>query len=249
MKYFSALMMFLSMLVVGSGCCTNTKIIAPGTNQESSSEIIKHIQESTVALVQGPKNNREPYCAGVWIEDKTILTAAHCVEGIGRAMFDIPSLNDYDPTGDIIMFVNHSDASEENVPQDKVWAGIVDKFDRTHDLATIQVLGETSPHQITKIIQEPINSGQTLHIMGHTVGMTWTYARGYVATIRKVDGPNEMVTKAVQVSAPVWLGNSGGGAFDSEGHLIGICSFVNTRAPNIAFFVHVEEILNFLGKK
>lgn len=147
------------------------------------------------------------------------------------------------------MFLNHSDAIDEEVAQDKVWIGVVEKFDKELDLATVKPLGETSSHRIAKIIQEPINAGQLLHIVGHTVGITWSYSRGYVANSRKIEGPNAVVINTIQASAPVWKGNSGGGAFDSDGHLVGICSWIDTRAPNISFFIHHDEILKFLQSK
>lgn len=250
MKYFSALLLLMSMLAIGSGCCTSAKIIsAPRSSEETSLETVSTIRESTVALITGKKGERSAYCAGVWIEDKKILTAGHCVEMAGRKITDTPPWENYDPVGDVIMFLNHSDAIDEEVAQDKVWIGVVEKFDKELDLATVKPLGETSSHRIAKIIQEPINAGQLLHIVGHTVGITWSYSRGYVANSRKIEGPNAVVINTIQASAPVWKGNSGGGAFDSDGHLVGICSWIDTRAPNISFFIHHDEILKFLQSK
>lgn len=249
MKHFSALLMLMSMLAIGSGCCTSVKTMSsPKSVEEVMLETVRTVEDTTVALVNGEKGERVAYCAGVWIEEKTIITAGHCVETAGRILTDTPPWKEYNPVGDVIMFVNHSDAKDEEVPQDKVWIGIVDKFDANLDLSTIKLLGETSAHQIAKIIEEPVNVGQSLHIVGHTVGMTWSYSRGYVANSRKIAGPHEIEMKTMQVSAPVWMGNSGGGAFDAEGHLVGICSWINTRAPNIAFFIHHDEVIDFLKK-
>ncbi|NDD26131.1 MAG: hypothetical protein EB103_04585, partial [Actinobacteria bacterium] len=181
--------MLMTILAIGSGCCTATKGAAIPENTRES--LIKHVQESTVALVQGPKDERETYCAGVWIDEKTILTAAHCVEISGRILFEIPFSKEYEPQGDVITFVNHSDLKDNDITKDTIWAGVVEKFDRKKDLATIHVLGDTSPHTIAKFVEDPIVTGQSLHIMGHTVGMIWSYSHGYVATTRKVQGPND----------------------------------------------------------
>lgn len=250
MKYFSALLMLMSMLAIGSGCCTSMKTMAaPKSAEEINVETIAAVEDATVALVSGEAGERVAYCAGVWMEDKKIVTAGHCVEVAGRNVADTPSWEEYNPVGDVVMFLNHSDAHDEEIPQDKAWIGIVEQFDDKLDLATIKPLGETSRHRIAQIIDEPIMMGQLLHIIGHTVGITWSYSRGYVANSRKVEGPSAVIVNTIQASAPVWMGNSGGGAFDSEGHLVGICSWINTRAPNIAFFIHHDEVLKFLRTK
>lgn len=249
MKYFSALLMLMSMLAIGSGCCTNIRTMSPPPSaEEITTETIRSVEDMTVALVNGREGERVAYCAGVWAGDKKIITAGHCVETAGRMVAEVAPWEEYNPVGDVVMFVNHSDAKDEEVPQDKVWLGIVEKFDVKLDLAVVRPMGETSAHRIAKLIAEPINAGQSLHIVGHTVGMTWSYSRGYVANSRKIEGPSSIEMKTIQVSAPVWMGNSGGGAFDSEGHLVGICSWINTRAPNIAFFIHHDELVNFLNE-
>jgi S1-C subfamily serine protease len=56
---------------------------------------------------------------------------------------------------------------------------------------------------------------------------------------------DELLGPWMQVSAPIWYGNSGGGAFDAEGSLVGIASF-KALAPNVAFYVHLETIREFL---
>jgi S1-C subfamily serine protease len=62
-------------------------------------------------------------------------------------------------------------------------------------------------------------------------------------------GDQQIKAKVVQISAPIWIGNSGGGAFNSDGHLIGLSSWITLRAPSVAFFIHRDEIKNFLKDK
>ncbi|MBM3194136.1 MAG: trypsin-like peptidase domain-containing protein [Chlamydiae bacterium] len=246
MKKFSMLLMLGVLLAISGGCCTSSKILV--TSQptgETSEETIKKIEDSTVALVRGPKGEKEAYCGGVWVDHDTIITAAHCVEIEGRSMLETPPWEKYNPLGDIITFMNHSDLGKQ---EEEVWIGIVNRYDENKDLATLQALGSSSPHTIAKIIKREVNPGTELHIVGHPAGMAWTYVHGHVAKIREAKVKNESLVKVAQVSAPIWFGNSGGGAFDSKGNLVAICSWINPRVPNVSFFIHKDEMLGFLAK-
>jgi S1-C subfamily serine protease len=61
-----------------------------------------------------------------------------------------------------------------------------------------------------------------------------------------MSGPVGISEKIIQISAPVWLGNSGGGAFDEDGRLIGICSWISKNGPQLTFFVHRDAINKFI---
>jgi len=245
-------MLSLLMLIIGAGCCTSVRpssvVNVRTTNQEI--QTIKQIQDSTVALVMGPQGEKSPYCAGVWVDSNHILTAAHCAEIVGRTIFSIDEESEYNPVGDIAIFLNKSDLRNGEIPQDFSWLGIVKKIDKKHDLALIQSISETSYHSIASLALTNIEVGETIHTAGHPVGLFWTYTRGVVGAIRDSEGPllgkQQIMTRVVQVSAPIWVGNSGGGAFNTDGHLIGICSWITLRAPNIGFFIHRDEIKNFL---
>ena len=61
-----------------------------------------------------------------------------------------------------------------------------------------------------------------------------------------MNGSVPIYTKTLQISSPAWRGNSGGGAFDADGKLIGISSWVSARGPMLGFFIHRDEIEKFL---
>lgn len=88
--------------------------------------------------------------------------------------------------------------------------------------------------------------------MGHTIGLYWSYSRGYISSYR-TSMPYDYLSghggPILQVSIPIWKGNSGGGLFDNAGQLVGICVTVSTVAPNIAFVVPPVTIHNFLMEK
>ena len=243
--------MFLT-LAIGIGCCTiiHTDTIPPYENRNNI-ELIENIQNATVAFLINQEKDKKAYCAGVWIDEKRILTVNHCAEVLGRKTLDISEETSYDAVGDPIVFVNHSDIDKNgDILSHVLWLGKVTQVDKKRDLALITVLEPTSAHTITSIIDRSIYPGESLHIIGHTIGLTWSYIKGNVSNTRNMQGPmtgNEfIISKVLQVSAPVWMGNSGGGAFNSDGNLVGICSWITLKAPNVSFFIHYNDIKDFL---
>ena len=239
-------------MAIGVGCCTiiRTDTIPPYENRRNV-KLVEDIENATVAFLISQETDRKAYCAGVWIDKKRILTVNHCAEVIGRKILNISEETSYDATGDPIAFVNHSDADENgNILPNVLWLGKVTQVDKKRDLALITVLEPTSDHTIVSIVDGPIYPGESLHIIGHTIGLTWSYVKGNVSNIRNMQGPMTgsefIISKVLQVSAPVWMGNSGGGAFDNNGNLVGICSWVTLKAPNISFFIHYNDIKDFL---
>lgn len=95
-RYCSILLMVLLSVVLGvgcGGCAAMGGNVSPVVKQElriklNNSELIAMEGGSTVALM-GYRDDKDttvttgfrPYCTGVWVDDKHILTANHCVEG------------------------------------------------------------------------------------------------------------------------------------------------------------------------
>lgn len=125
-----------------------------------------------------------------------------------------------------------------------------------HDLALIEAGGKNLPkHDIAEVALENPGVGERLHVIGQPKGLYWSYIEGVVSAYREtLPEERSLVTELneidvigpyLQVSAPVWYGNSGGGAFDSEGKLVGIASFL-TGSPVSCFFIHADVIRGLL---
>jgi S1-C subfamily serine protease len=125
-----------------------------------------------------------------------------------------------------------------------------------HDLALIEASGGNLPsHEVAEVGEENPAIGEKISVVGQVRGLYWTYVEGTVAQYRTdipergkpVSEVNEIgfVGPYLQVSAPVWYGNSGGGAFDMDGKLVGIASFL-TGAPHSCYFIHPDVIRGFL---
>ncbi len=158
--------------------------------------------EHTVFVVQGSAS-----CAGVLVEAPeeagvVVATAYHCVAPGGRPRVTL---------------------------RDGTWAnGRVRAVDRARDLALIEMdgmdgLDGRGAVSIAGALPEP---GDTVDVYGHPLGaslpggffagtLRWAVSRGVVSAV----GDN-----AIQLTAPVNPGNSGGPVVDEDGDLVGIVS-------------------------
>ena len=217
---FSTTVLLGFMLMTLPFCHTPVK---PQVFHETKREMVERLERETIALVRPQRLDDHlgivPYCTGVWVEQTKILTARHCVD-------DEPML----------IYAVYDD--DENLRVAHLVAE-----DPENDLALLTTDPQGTPnHPITKLANE-VWVGEHVNIIGHTTGLWWTYIEGVISSSRKSE---EGKKSALQISSPAWFGNSGGGAFDDEGNLVGISSWVSTRAPMMSFFIHRSVIEKFL---
>lgn len=223
----------LSFLV---GCCAGGALqdSPPQVVQQNMSHTleVERLRQTTVAIVSNVIGILVPNCAGVWIDKDVVLTAAHCAD---------------DPDKPFVLLSTADDFEAGKFRPATVFAS-----DAKTDLALLVVETPDLPaHPVAQLANKTPFMGDEVHIIGHTVGFDWTYTHGYIASVREdMIGPEgKLFRKALQISAPVWMGNSGGGAFDTNGHLVGISSWVSKTGPHLSFFVHVDIIENFMVKE
>jgi S1-C subfamily serine protease len=207
-----------------------------------SRQVVSDIEHLTVAmvhfhseggggLVAPGKGMMRAYCGAVWISKHELLTAAHCPKDESAGLF-ILLRDDWHPDWMTVHEVH------------------VVLSDDIHDLAALRIVSDEE-HPIAKVRLSSIGvtMGEELHLVGHPAGFLWTYSRAYVSQIRPgSNNANDFAVKAFQVDGPIWMGYSGSGAFDMNGNLVGIASWMRGDAPNMGFYLHADEIRRFASK-
>ena len=131
----------------------------------------------------------------------------------------------------------------------------VESFNATKDLAALR-FNQPPPYQLAKLklgVMSGLTVGQTVHLIGHPLGTTWSFGTGIISQIRpnaKItstndDGPpTTLVANVLQLQSAVNSGNSGGPVLDDSAAVVGVITGGPTEALNYA--VAADEILSFL---
>lgn len=205
--------------LVFSSCLSCAGIHVPSV-QVAKVEIMA---QETVALVTDAD---QAYCAGVWVGADKVITAYHCIEKDDES----------DPLGAKVNLRSKGGVTFE---------GQVAKTDANDDLALIEAVKH--PAHLYAPVALIAFVGEDLHIIGHPGRKEWTYMHGWISSMRTNSSPTGDGDYDVwQISAPIYYGNSGGGAFNDSGELVGICSTMSTKMPNTGYFVRLSTIRKFL---
>lgn len=238
---------------------TTCLLFASGCTQQAQYKDYSYpesLQQTSVALVKELSDSKEvmPYCAGVWIQKNLVITAGHCVDQAYEDAVDEVGQDAADeifknitPLGDPVYYLTYNDVKENHeITSDKakLQRGTVIAFDRKHDLALIET-NTLVRHPFAKLNKVKLYLGQHVGIIGMPATMWFSFSEGYIAMQRNMMGATGVKSRYIQINSVIWFGNSGGGAFNLDGDLIGICSFV-TRAPSMGFFIHQDSISYFL---
>lgn len=251
-------------LLLTSGCVSKASVVPQPKTQD---EIIQEIGTSTAALVMQRQDKIGVYCTAVWIGEKTLLTANHCVDGALKTWakdhkpVDPDADDDDDDDDDDLQLpdvktfkFNYSVMSEQrgvgNSPSATHTAKAV-MLDKEHDLAVLLATDKVIPaHTVARLASQNPQIGEHVFVRGHVTGLYWSHVECVVSAYRgnlpvksmKVKGP------FIQLSGPIFYGNSGGGAFNKNGELVGIASFMY-RAPQTTMFISLDAIKSFLKVK
>ena len=209
-----------------------------------------------------------PYCAAVWVSNTQFLTAEHCVAGLGmppriamlkRMAEALPELGieapEWDPTGQPVLYSNFEDIKDAVGPYSfrSSHPAVVEAIDEDLDLALVKAtpdaMDDTIVEHTNVRIATEVRVGDNAHVVGHPSRLWWTYVHGIISAIRPNVrlNPEKGRIDMLQISAPIFHGNSGGGAWNDNGELIGICKSMHSEVPNTGFFVRYNVVRGFLS--
>lgn len=220
----AALVLFLSALLA----CA-----CPRSPRMDRHQLVEHSRRSTATLATLSTGNEwSAFCTGVFVAEFEILTAEHCVDDVQE--------------GESVLFATYDDCSLEDNSIRKVHLARVVRRASDKDLALLR-FDYPLPHDVAAL-SPAVDDGEEILVVGHPGRMLYTVFNGVVVAHRKGSTLHGMDV-TLQVSAPVWRGNSGGGAFDYSGRLVGIAQVISFGIPLESWFASPENIAAFLREK
>ncbi len=114
--------------------------------------------------------------------------------------------------------------------------------DEEHDLALIKVNGEGLP-QVVLAEAGPPNIGAKVYAIGNPKGFTNTFSEGIVSAVRGDMG------EAIQTTAAISPGSSGGPLIRADGAVIGVTTSLLEGGQNLNFKVSVKFVRQLLAKR
>lgn len=253
MKVISGLLAALFCLVISSCTQVQTRV-----SYADNSRNILALQNATAGLVE----DDSLFCAGAFISQNEVLTAAHCLRRPGGISIgfteegeltiiqapdiEIDSANVitfHEYTSDTEHLDSHShvfDVVARNNEKDLVLLRSHETYESTHAVLMIP-----TEHSIeTIMVHDPIVN------LGHPAGLPWILSEGFVA-IPSLNNSDSGNVDVIIINSQIFFGDSGGPLVDSRGNLIGIASVMpgslgTGPATWLGIYIGPSEIARFL---
>lgn len=122
-----------------------------------------------------------------------------------------------------------------------------------YDLALLKISGsdliKKSDVRAVEVAKEPAHLGQTVIAVGNPLGYHISATKGIVSLESeyiKYSDFYDVVVRSMRIDAPINGGNSGGGAFDEKGRLIGIVNAGIDDAENMGSAIPAQLVVNVI---
>jgi uncharacterized protein (UPF0212 family) len=115
------------------------------------------------------------------------------------------------------------------------------KSDKERDIAILKIAGS----ELTPIEKsEGVEVGEKIIVIGNPLGLSFSVSDGIVSSFR---GKEASFDRAIQITAPISRGNSGGPLLDQNAKLLGITTFSFKDGQNLNFAIpaeYIEKMIN-----
>lgn len=199
--------------------------------------------DSTVALVNYSTEDQSYHisCAGVFISETQVLTAAHCI-ALTRQLS--PGLVASYAVRDFVEVVTYADFNlNHEIVATHIF--VVEQVDFELDLALIQTVGDIEPEEFQVARISEVNYprvGSEVFSVGHPLEIAWNISSGIISRRQSMHGR----TQLVHASTDSYFGSSGGPLFTRDGQVIGIAHAILGRQSWMPLFIGPRSIRGFL---
>lgn len=227
---------------------SQSKQITPGQSQ-----FLDAIADRTVMFVS--YSGSKPFCGGVYVDDNAILTANHCVDvarwctddmGLSLTSCGKPSSG---AQKHAFMFYTYEDHKSGDAKTAMPWIAVLVKHDERADLALLYTRRVSG--SVAYVASSTPRPDSIAYVIGHPRRVSYSYMQlEVIDTKTKSMRNDEMETHTrhvLELRGRVEGGTSGGGAWDTEGKLVGICLSRNALFDE-SYFASVNEIGTFLSE-
>ena len=202
---------------------------------------VQQLRNVSVALIVDiPEVGVRPYCSGVMVGKREILTAYHCVQAISERM-------EVAPDDVAIHYILSQDEPKDMVGEPSAsHLAKVKRYDVDHDIALLTTFED---HQFVQVASQRPEILERLTFMTNPHGMYFSAGVGWLASVREKIGNVDSDGPWLQIDeVGVFHGSSGGGAFNARGELVGLVDF-GQSVPQVLFCVDTTTINKFVREK
>jgi hypothetical protein len=186
---------------------------------QTATEIARNSISSTVSIV-ALDNNLQPlgYGSGFIIDDNLIATNVHVIENASSVYVVINGI-------------------QKNLNVEGYVA-----IDKANDLIILQV-SNLQGNKLSFGTASLPDIGEKIYAVGNPKGLNGTFSEGIISGIRDING-----NKALQITAPISPGSSGGPVLNTIGQVIGIAFASYTNGQNLNFAIPITYLINLKSK-
>ena len=215
MKIFSYLFSFILMLsIVFLYSCTGTNNISTdeSSKEDLTAEDIYELVSPSVVEISGRSIDSSYTGTGFFYDNNgTVITNYHVIENCATAEIKCSTGNTYTIT-------------------------TVLGYDEKLDIAILST--DCKESKSLKIRTSEINTGETVYVIGSSLGLSGSLSNGIVSSSNRIVNGNEYI----QTTAPMSNGNSGGPLIDKDGYVVGISTWGLVDGQNLNFAIPIKKV-------